>query len=111
VATPCALVLVTENLEAQYAALPIRRPATRRALRQVKGRSSWSPDGRWLAVAAGATTPTATAEEGGIYLLPVDGGQPCRLTEGKSLGAALFAAWVPVNRVTRIDPQQALRYE
>jgi putative ABC transport system permease protein len=27
------------------------------------------------------------------------------------VGAALFAAWVPVNRVTRIDPQRALRYE
>jgi ABC-type antimicrobial peptide transport system permease subunit len=27
------------------------------------------------------------------------------------LAAALFAAWVPVHRVTRIDPQQALRYE
>jgi ABC-type antimicrobial peptide transport system permease subunit len=27
------------------------------------------------------------------------------------LAAALIAAWVPVHRVTRIDPQQALRYE
>jgi len=27
------------------------------------------------------------------------------------LAAALGAAWVPVHRVTRIDPQQALRYE
>jgi len=27
------------------------------------------------------------------------------------LAAALTAAWVPVHRVTRIDPQQALRYE
>jgi ABC-type lipoprotein release transport system permease subunit len=25
------------------------------------------------------------------------------------LTVALFAAWVPVHRVTRIDPQQALR--
>jgi ABC-type antimicrobial peptide transport system permease subunit len=27
------------------------------------------------------------------------------------VSAALLAAWVPVYRVTRIDPQQALRYE
>ena len=27
------------------------------------------------------------------------------------LAAALTAAWVPVHRVTRIDPQQALHYE
>jgi putative ABC transport system permease protein len=30
---------------------------------------------------------------------------------GLMLGAALVAAWVPVHRVTRIDPQQALRCE
>jgi predicted permease len=27
------------------------------------------------------------------------------------LAAAMFAAWVPVHRVTRLDPQQALHYE
>jgi ABC-type lipoprotein release transport system permease subunit len=33
------------------------------------------------------------------------------LTAALMLAAALAAAWVPVQRVTRIDPQQALRYE
>ena len=30
---------------------------------------------------------------------------------GLMLTAALIAAWVPVHRVTRIDPQKALRYD
>ena len=44
------------------------------------GKPSWSPDGRWLAVAGarvgGAPGPTGAAGSGGFYLVPVEGGEP-----------------------------------
>jgi putative ABC transport system permease protein len=43
----------------------------------------------------------ATAPDPGVFIA----------VAGLMLGAALVAAWVPVHRVTRIDPQQALRCE
>ena len=44
------------------------------------GKPSWSPNGRWLAVAGarvgGAPGPTGGAGSGGFYLVPVEGGEP-----------------------------------
>jgi Tol biopolymer transport system component/predicted Ser/Thr protein kinase len=41
---------------------------------------SWSPDGKWLAVARGRPTQPSAEDETGIYLLPVAGGEPVRVT-------------------------------
>src|SRR5262245_36883490 len=50
------------------------------------GKLSWSPDGRWLASprwrSAGETAP----EHGGLYLVPVDGGEPRLLTQPQAPG-------------------------
>ena len=53
----------------------------------VSGRPSWSPDGRWLAVAA------ATPAGADIVLLEVDGDRRATITSG---GAAITALWAPV---------------
>ena len=49
---------------------------------QVRGQMSWSPDGKWLAVARGVRS-SSTMDGGdvrGIFLVPVDGGEPRRLS-------------------------------
>lgn len=52
---------------------------------------SWSPDGRWIAVGV-VTTPETP---GGIYLLPVAGGNPRRLTPALTGGEDWMAAVSP----------------
>jgi serine/threonine protein kinase/Tol biopolymer transport system component len=44
----------------------------------VRGAASWSPDGKWLAVAA------ADSSGAGIFKIPADGGAPVRLTDSVS---------------------------
>ena len=44
----------------------------------VRGAASWSPDGKWIAVAANAGTGTY------VYKVPVNGGSPVRLTDTAS---------------------------
>lgn len=51
----------------------------------LRGAPSWSPDGKWVAVAADA------GEGGRIYKIPVDGGSPERLTDT----LAFDAVWSP----------------
>ena len=55
---------------------------------------SWSPDGQWLAV--GRLRPAKTTEDStGIYLLPVAGGEPMRVT---TPGAPALDAWPAFSR-------------
>jgi serine/threonine protein kinase len=44
------------------------------------GKMSWSPDGKWLAVARARQASDSKDDYAGIYLIPVDGGEPRRVT-------------------------------
>jgi Tol biopolymer transport system component len=44
------------------------------------GQLSWSPDGRWLAVARSRSNGETSSESGGIYLVPIEGGAPRAVT-------------------------------
>ena len=50
---------------------------------------SWSPDGKWLAMASN------TQEDRGIFLLPVEGGEPRRISNPKPTGYDLSPAFAP----------------
>ena len=54
----------------------------------VRGAPSWSPDGRWIAIAANQ------GREPRLFKIPVDGGTPVRLTEEY----ALDPIWSPTGR-------------
>jgi Tol biopolymer transport system component len=45
----------------------------------VSSSASWSPDGKWIVVGGG------DKERSGLFKIPVDGGQPVRLTKGVAL--------------------------
>ena len=54
---------------------------------------TWSPDGRWLTLEV-----EMHGQDYGLFLVPVDGGQPIELTrDGKPLNAK-HAAWAPDSR-------------
>lgn len=58
----------------------------------VRGQMSWSPDGKWVAVSANIpATP-------GIFLLPMEGGQPRRLTSSKAPGYDTAPSFSPDGR-------------
>jgi eukaryotic-like serine/threonine-protein kinase len=46
------------------------------------GQLSWSPDGRYIAAARSSTQPAG--ESTGIYLIPISGGEPRRLTRARA---------------------------
>jgi Tol biopolymer transport system component len=50
---------------------------------------SWSPDGKWLAIASN------TQEDRGIFLLPVEGGEPRRISNPKPPGFDHSPAFAP----------------
>jgi serine/threonine protein kinase/dipeptidyl aminopeptidase/acylaminoacyl peptidase len=70
------------------------------------GPPSWSPDGRWLAVArarpGGVPAPGPSLSGGpvseGLYLVPVQGGEPRRIPLPPAAGDAIFPSFSPDGR-------------
>ena len=65
----------------------------------VRGAASWSPDGKWVAVAANQGDGTR------LFKIPLDGGQPVRLLDTRSYQSGLVARR-PVHRVFRTAGQR-----
>jgi Tol biopolymer transport system component/DNA-binding winged helix-turn-helix (wHTH) protein len=59
------------------------------------GQMSWSPDGKWLAVAIDKSNDTPA----GLFLVPVDGGEPRRLSSRKAPAFDRDASFSPDGRL------------
>jgi Tol biopolymer transport system component/predicted Ser/Thr protein kinase len=66
---------------------------------QATGQMSWSPDGNWLAVAGGPSSSGAAVESAGIFLVPVEGGEPRRITNPKAPGYDIYPGISPDGRL------------
>ncbi len=76
------------------------------------GQLSWSPDGRFLAAVKAGTDSEDAPGAGGIYLVPVEGGEPRLLTRARTGANELAGAFSPDGKrlayascVTAGDPQ------
>jgi eukaryotic-like serine/threonine-protein kinase len=65
---------------------------------QTLGQMSWSPDGKWLAVTRGFT-PDNVGDVRGIFLVPVDGGEPRRLSDPKEPAFDIHPGFSPDGRL------------
>jgi serine/threonine protein kinase/dipeptidyl aminopeptidase/acylaminoacyl peptidase len=60
----------------------------------VVGGIGWAPDGRWIAVAHGAASPSR-ADERGIFLLPIEGGDPRLVVRSQEPAMDFSPAFAP----------------
>jgi Tol biopolymer transport system component len=65
---------------------------------RVTGQMSWSPDGKWLAVAQ-EISPSNVGDAGGLFLAPADGGEPRRLTNPKAPASDVHPSFSPSERL------------
>ncbi len=66
---------------------------------QATGQMSWSPDGNWLAVARAPSSYGAIVESPGIFLVPIEGGEPHRLTNPQAPGFDIHSSISPDGRL------------
>jgi Tol biopolymer transport system component/tRNA A-37 threonylcarbamoyl transferase component Bud32 len=66
---------------------------------QARGQMSWSPDGNWLAVARDPSSPGGTVESAGIFLVPVEEGEPRRISNPKAPGYDIHPSISPDGRL------------
>jgi Tol biopolymer transport system component len=62
------------------------------------GNMSWSPDGQWIAAGREVSSAETTPAAGGVYLVPVSGGEPRRLTRAHQGGMDRAPALSPAGR-------------
>ena len=76
---------------------PLGGPERKIAEFPTNGQLSWSPDGKWLA-ASRSRGISHSSEPSGIFLVPVDGGEPRRITTRLAPGSDGSAAFSPDGR-------------
>jgi len=64
----------------------------------VVGGIGWSPDGRWIAVAHEAASAPSRADERGIFLLPIEGGEPRLVVRSREPAVDFSPAFAPEGR-------------
>jgi Tol biopolymer transport system component/tRNA A-37 threonylcarbamoyl transferase component Bud32 len=75
----------------------------------VYGVAAWSPDGHWLAVGRDPGADSGGNDTAGIYLIPVAGGEPRRLTSARSTtGFDAFPAFSPDGQRLAYDSCQSV---
>jgi Tol biopolymer transport system component/predicted Ser/Thr protein kinase len=65
---------------------PLGGPARRLSDFPAPGPLSWSADGHWLAAERASVAGSSHLDDGAIHLIPLDGGEPRRLTQPRASG-------------------------
>ena len=64
----------------------------------VAGAIAWSPDGHWIAAGHNVKLPPSAADARGIYLIPIEGGEPRPIVRSEPPAIDLSPAFAPDGR-------------